>query len=250
MSERRTTDEALGGAIGRLDAWYPPTPSLAPGVIARLETDRASHARPPFPWVAILSRRRLLVLVTIGVLALLALAFGARFVLGATEVRVQPGVTPTGPPIRPAGLGEPLPIGRLSASLPFPLRLPPGPAPEGAYLVRTGSGDAALLVWRASGRYPAVPGTSWGLVLMEADSDAEFVLKNVDRFEDLRYVRVDGRRAFWIDAPHQLIVLTSDGAQTFAVDAGVLIWAEGRVTFRLETSLEPSAAIALAESMS
>ena len=74
-------------------------------------------------------------------------------------------------------------------------------------------------------------------------------MKSVNRFEDLRNVRVDGRPAFWIDAPHELIVFTSDGPRTFLIDANVLIWAEGGVTFRLETTLGAPAAIALAESV-
>lgn len=249
MAERRLADEALGREVARLDPSFPRTPSIVPGVIARLETDRAARTRPPFPRVAIWSRRRLLALAAVGLLALLALAFGARFVIGAAEVRVQPGVSPTGPPLRPGELGEPASIARVAASVAFPLALPTGPGPDAAYLVPTGSGKAALLAWGAGDRYPALPDTGLGLVLMELRSDVELVLKDVNRFDDLREVRVSGRRAFWIHAPHDLIVRTEGGPRTFAIDANVLIWVRDDVTLRLETSLSLPDAIALAETI-
>lgn len=251
MAEIRLTDEALGRALsaaGR-DLAFPPTPSFAPAVATRLEVDRAARSRPPFPRIAIWSRRRVVLLAAIGLLAAIALAFGARFVLGAAEVRVQPGVTPTGPPLGPGALGEPVAVSDVSAAVGFQVALPDGSVPDEAYVVLTDAGRGALLAWNAGDRYAALPETPWGLVLLQLVGDDEIVLKTVDRFEDLLDSRVNGRRAFWIDAPHELFVATEAGDESFTVQGNVLIWAEGLVTYRMETTLRLREAIALAETI-
>ncbi len=188
MADARVPDESLDlalRAIGRTLA-YPPTPALAPAVAWRLEASRAAGRRPPFPRIALWSRRRVLVLAAIGLLAVLALAFGARSVLGAAEVRVHPGLTPSGSPIGPSELGIPASLKDVSTAVGFEIAVPAGPGPDEAYLVsRTGLDDVALLAWTASSRYPALPDTPWGLVLMELTGDEEFLVKDVNRYEDL-----------------------------------------------------------------
>ena len=252
MVDAMSPDESLGLALraaGR-ELAYPPTPPLAAGVAWRLEASGAARHRPPFPRIALWSRRRVLVFAAIGLLAALALAFGVRFVLGAAEVRVRPGLTPSGPPVGPGELGTPVSLEDVSAAVGFEVALPIGPGPDEAYVVsRTGLDDVALLAWAASSRYQALPDTPWGLVLMELTGDEDFLVKDVNRFEDLRRVRVNGGRAFWIDAPHDLTVITANGPETFAVRGNVLIWTRGDVTFRLETSLPLRGAVALAETI-
>jgi hypothetical protein len=229
---------------------YPTTPEVGPAVSWRLEAASAAGRRPPFPHVAVWSRRRTLAAAAAGLLALLALAFGARFVLGAAEVRVVPGTTPSGSPFTPEAIGRPVDVGRISGAVGFAVGLPAGPPPDGAFVVSTtGLDDAALLAWAPSGTYPAIEGTPWGLVLLAVPEKDEFLLKDVNRYDDLREVRVGGRRAYWIDAPHELTLLTADGPTTFSVRGNVLIWQRGDHTYRLETSLGRAAAIALAETV-
>ncbi|MGZ5353286.1 MAG: hypothetical protein ACXWXQ_02465 [Actinomycetota bacterium] len=231
---------------------YPRTPSLAPAVVARLRAESAAGRRRPFATVATWSRRRTLALATVGVLALLAAAFGARFVLGAAQVRVQPGVTPSGPPLGPGDpLGEPVTLRDAREAADFQIRLPSGPEPDAVYLVELEPAErvGVLAAWAPDGRTPALPGTPWALALLQLPDDAETVVKSVDRFEDLEEIDVRGRRAFWIDAPHQLVVVTAAGDRAFTVAGNVLIWSEGGVTFRLETALGRPGAIALAESI-
>jgi hypothetical protein len=251
----RTRPDPLPGALLALadDLAYPPTPGLAAAVGWRLEAAAATGRRPPFPRTALWSRRRLVAVAAVGLLALLALAFGARFVLGAAEVRVQPGITPSGPPFQPSpsgGLGEPVPVDGASAAAGFPVALPAGPPPDEAYVVATeGRVDAILLAWAPSATYPPLPATPYGLLLLETTGDRETIVKNVERFEDLHRVRVAGRIAAWIDAPHELIVLTEEGPSSFSVEANVLIWMRDGVTYRLETALGLRDAIALAETI-
>jgi hypothetical protein len=229
----------------------PQTPALAPAVVARLRADRAARRRPIVPSLALWGRRRTLALAAAAVLGLLALAFGARYVLGAAEVRVQPGVAPSGPPLGPeSALGAPVSLEQIRAAIGFELRLPMGRAPDAAYgFDGPQGGTGALLAWEADRRSPELPGTPWGLVLIELPDDDEAIVKTIERFQDMRQVRVAGGPAFWIDAPHQLVVVTDEGEEAFTVEGNVLIWSEGGVTFRMETALGQGRAIALAESI-
>jgi hypothetical protein len=220
-------------------------------VTARLENERAAGARPAFPGRALWSRRRVLVLAAIGLLAALALAAAARFAIGAIEIRVQRGVTPSAsaPPVTPGALADPLPVEDAMAIAGFEPSLPSGPAPDEAYVVDSPFGDPALLfAWRPSTTYPAVPGTEWGLVLMAFQGDDETVVKSVQAFEDVHPARVDGASAAWIPVPHVLELETERGFQSFSVRGNVLIWEVDDVTYRMETSMDRAQAIALAES--
>jgi hypothetical protein len=251
MSETRMPEDTLAVALrdaGR-DLAYPPTPPISHGVVARLEADRDRRARPRFPVVRLWSRRRVLALVAVGLIGLLALAFAARLVIGAAEIRVQPGVTPSGPPLGPGALGDPVPVERVEREVAFALRVPAGPLPDEAYVFVAAGGNGALLAWEASERYPSLPGTPWGMALIELRTDQGILVKDVGGSDDIQEVRVDGRASFWIDDPHQLHVITHEGSETFRVDGNVLIWTRGDVTYRLETSLGLPEAVALAESV-
>jgi hypothetical protein len=252
MAETRMPEDTLARALrdaGR-DLAYPPTPPISHVVIARLEAEREQRTRPRLRGVALWSRRRVFVLVAVGILGLLlAVAFAARLVIGAAEIRLQPGVTPSGPPLGPGALGDPLSIEGVEREVGFPLRVPAGPPPDEAYVFVSAGGDGALLAWQAGDRYPPLPGTPWGMILVELRTDEGTLVKDVGGFEDIRHVRVESRAAFWLEAPHELHVITDEGSETFRVDGHVLIWTRGAVTYRLETSLELPDAVALAGSL-
>ena len=254
MPDRPMTDERLEAALATLrgDLAFPATPAFGEAVTARLTSERAAGARPRLPSRALWSRRRVLVLVTIGLLAALALAAAARLAIGTIEIRVQRGVTPSPslPPVEPDVLGDPLPAGEAVALAGFEPALPSGPPPDEVYVVDSPFGDPGLIyAWRPSATYPALPGTEWGLVLIAFQGDDETVVKTVQRFEDVHDASVNGERAWWIPVPHVLEIETDRGFETFSVQAKVLIWGVADVTYRLETSLDRASAIALAESM-
>jgi hypothetical protein len=164
--------------------------------------ERSAGRRPPLPGAALWSRRRVVVLVAAGVLAALALAAAARLAIGSIQIRVQPGATPSAslPPVAPGALGEPLSLEAAIARAGFAPALPAGPAPDEAYLVDGGFGDGLglLFAWRQGEAYPALPGTDHGMLLLALQGDAGFVVKTVNRFEDLHRATVAGRQAFWI----------------------------------------------------
>jgi hypothetical protein len=254
MGERPMTTEQVAMALTALSSElaYPATPSMRNAVTARLENERAAGAMPAFPRRALWSRRRVLVLATIGLLAALALAAAARFAIGAIEIRVQPGVTPSAslPPVEPDALGDPVPAGEAFALAGFEPSLPSGPAPDEVYVVDTLFGDPGLLMaWRPSATYPALPGTDWGLVLMAFQGDEETVVKTVQAFEDVHEASVNGASASWIPVPHVLEIETERGSRTFSVRGNVLIWEVDGITYRLETSLDRASALEIARSI-
>jgi hypothetical protein len=254
MADRAMTDEQLSAALTALarDVAFPQTPSIASAVSARLTAERSRGVRPRLPGLALLGRRRVLVLVSVGLLALLALAGATRLAIGAFEVRVQPNAGPSVslPPIEPSAIGNPVSEAETVSRAGFEPALPPGPAPDEVYVIDSGFGDAGILyAWRPSAAYSRIDGTDWGLMLIVAQGDQEFVSKSVDRFDALVDVKVNGDRAFWIPAPHQVSITTDDGSQTFSVTGNVLIWQVGDLSYRLETTLGRAEAIALAESM-
>ena len=253
MADRARTDEQLSAALAALgrDVAFPQTPALASAVTARLTAERGRGVRPRLPGLALLGRRRVLVLAAVGLLALLALAGATRLAIGAFEVRVQPNATPSAslPPVEPSAIGEPVSEAEAVARAGFEPALPPGPAPDEVYVIDTQFGDAGILyAWRPSAAYPAIQGTDWGLMLIVAQGDQEFVSKSVDRFDALVDVQVNGDRAFWIPAPHEVSITTDEGSKTFSVTGNVLIWQVGDLSYRLETTLGRAEAIALAES--
>jgi len=254
MPDRPMSDERLEAALATLrgDLAFPATPAFGEAVTARLTSERAAGARPRLPSRALWSRRRVLVLATIGLLAALALAAAARLAIGTIEIGVQPGVTPPPslPPVEPDVLGDPLPAREAVALAGFEPALPSGPPPDEVYLVDSPFGDPGLIyAWRPSATYPALPDTEWGLVLIAFQGDDETVVKTVQRFEDVHDASVNGERASWIAVRHVLEIETDAGFVTFSVRGNVLIWAVADVTYRLETSLDRASAIALAESM-
>jgi hypothetical protein len=226
----------------------PTTPDVAGGVTSRLLAQRAEGVRPPLPGRALWTPRTRLVAATLVVLALLAVAAGVRYAIGAAEIRVVPEAAPSGPPVAPSSLGDPVPLAAVEEAVGFDVAIPAGRAPDAAY-VSDALDRAAILAWRADERSPELPGTPWGLVVVElARGDDEVLVKEVQAFDDTEEVELDGEPAFWIDAPHELLVVTEDGAERFRVDGNVLIWEAGGITYRLETPLGLAEALEVAAS--
>jgi len=256
MGDHGMRDDPIAAALTALarDVAFPPAPPLAPAVTERLLGDRATGRRPAFPGLALWSRRRLLVAVALGLLAALGIAAAARFAIGAFEIRVQPGVTadPSLSPVEPGDLGAPASVREAEAAVGFDLALPPGDPPDEVHVVeRLGDGPGIVVAWGPGAGAPALDGTGWSLLLMAFPGEADVGLKTVERPEAIRETSVGGRRAFWIDVPHVILLETDDGVLgPYRVEGNVLIWdtAEG-ITYRMETVLPRTEAIALAESL-
>ena len=114
--------------------------------------------------------------------------------------------------------------------------------------------DQVALVWAASDRLPTTTEPGVGLILTQflGTIDDGMFTKILGPGTTVEPVQVGALHGYWITGqPHQFFY---EGPNGF-VDASrrtvgdVLLWADGPITYRLETSLGRDAAIALAESM-
>jgi hypothetical protein len=111
------------------------------------------------------------------------------------------------------------------------------------------------MVWPPSPSNPEIERTGVGLLVTEFQGqvDSGYYEKTLGSGSTLESVTVDGNRGYWISGePHALFYVDKNG--TFVDEARrivgrVLIWADGDLTYRLETSLSRDEAIALAESI-
>lgn len=240
---------ALGASLE-----YPPTPSIAPGVVASLTTQLRLRPRPPFPGLALWPRRRVLLLAAALVLLLAGTALAARLVIGAVEIRVvstpatpRPTDVATGP-----ALGDRVTLAEAERAVSFPVQLPPGLGPPTeVHLADVPFGaPVVVLAWAPDATHPRIEGIPWGTMLMELPAEEEPVaFKELLGSTLFRTVRVSGHDGFWISGPHDLVLRTPQGERRFLVQGNVLLWEDGDTAFRLETALAEGDAIALAETV-
>ena len=252
MAERRTpTDQELERALRALGSSlaYPPTPPLAAPVGARI------RAGAPRPWL-VLPRRRLVALVAVGLLLAGGAAVAAGLAIGAIGFRAVPTLPPGTPPPAEEGpaLGEPTTLVRARAAVDFPVLVPAllGP-PDRVFLDRGPLGDRVVLAWRPREGLPRIGPSPFGAIVMEIGRADGVGVKEV-AFKELRpaeaptFLEVDGHEGAWIRGEHDLVLRTEEGEVRYRVSGRVLIWTDGRVTYRLETMLSRAEALALAGS--
>jgi hypothetical protein len=234
---------------------YPPTPDLA--ARARWRPAQQRFAR---------RRLRLALGLLAALLALLAVpqvraAVARAIQLGAISIRFDE------PTPAPALALSPTPITSLldlagettleqaAPLLPYPIRLPTYPAeigpPDRAFLqVFDRERTMLVLVW-LDPQQPSGVGMSLTMLGSQALADKGFVVKTGS--EILQEVSVGGRRALWLRGPHFLEIQRADGRSGYdlrrLVEGEVLIWADGELTYRLESHLPLAEAIRVAESL-
>jgi hypothetical protein len=227
--------------------------------------------------------RRALVLAVIALLALAAIAGaigiglpGLRFIFGPAPVSPPPSVEPIRSPAPAAGslepsvsgspalgvpgssmgLGERVELADLDARAGFHVRWPNDPAvgpPDAAY-VDDLTGGQVTLVWAATPDLPATlePGVGLLFSQFQGKVDEGFFNKSVDNGTTIQPVTVGGHAGYWLSGdPHMFFWQAADG---FVDDqrrwvGDTLLWSDGEVTFRLETSLGRDAAIRLAQTL-
>ena len=254
------SDELLGRALAETaaDLAWPATPDLGPAVAASIvERERVPGlARPR---LGLPSRRRVLLLVAAAVLVLAAAAVAAKLVidLGAVSVEVIPG-RPTALPSAPAteaDFGIPVSLARAARIAGFDPLVPEAlGTPERVWVDRGAvsyTGDEAarvVLAWRPGPGLPAIPGTTWGAVLMQFEGAADAAVKLV--FEDagtMGPAYVNGTDGYWITGDHELDLLTPSGVHPVRVTGNVLLWNDQGLALRLETRVDKAETIRLAE---
>jgi hypothetical protein len=257
-------------------------PDLATSVRARIESMPAP-GRERGRWLPSLgwwqsggrSARRALVLALVALLAVAAIAGamglglpGLRLILGeppatpvatiapATGAPESPGAGPLG---RRLGLGEPLDLDDpdgLDDRVGFDVRMPDDPdlGPPDAAWIDEGKGGQVTLLWAAGEDLPATSERDVGLLLgqFRGTVDSGLFNKLISGGTVVAPISVDGNRGYWLSGePHVFFWEGPDGlvddARRWVGD--VLLWSDGPITYRLETSLGRDEAIRIAESI-
>jgi hypothetical protein len=219
-------------------------------------------------WVSMRPLRRSLVLAVAAVLLVAALVVAA--VLGVPGIRIvfgpAPSISPS-PTASPSAtssvprlpgstlqLGIPTELAQAAADAGFDPLLPGDPtvgAPDAVYL----EDGRISFVWAASDALPVTAERSVGLVLTEfhARVDAGAYEKMVNAGTRIERVEVSGHDGYWLSGQeHYIFYVDEDGQhhdKSWRVVGDALIWFDGQLTYRLESSLGRDASIAIAESL-
>lgn len=267
-----SADVALVTALVQLGRSIEPDSTFAAELAARLAAQAmpgtTSAGRSGRPERALARRRsstrwrRWMSLAAIVLLALLLLAPPARAELqtliriGAVRIGLAPASSPTRTPqARPAptpltsllDLAGVTTLAQARANAGFPVRLPTYPPDLGApqyVFLQDLNGPMVALVWVD----PAHPSTV-RLSLFEMSSDV-YVYKSPVHV--VTETTVNGQRAVWTEGPY-IVQVFENGQVAYAtrvlVAGHALVWTDGAITYRLETTASLDDAVRIAESL-
>jgi hypothetical protein len=175
---------------------------------------------------------------------------------GSVSTPGPSGTAGAGIPGSGLGLGSTVDLGTLDQQAGFTVKMPAdasiGP-PDSAWVNPALNGQVSL-VWTSSARLPDTNEPGIGLILTAfrgAVSDGWFT-KAIGPGTTFERVRVGGQLGYWVTGDPHLFFY--EGPAGFVEESrrwvgDVLLWADGTITYRLETSLGRDAAIAIAESI-
>jgi hypothetical protein len=239
---------------------YPPTPDISRRVARRLNVPRP-QARRRLAWAAAI----LVVLVSI-LLAVPPVRAQILDFLQVGVVRIFLGPTPTLSPVPPTpsrpgptptlvptptmlpsllDLAGKTTLTEASRQATFPVRLPAYPpdlGPPNYVFLQNMGGSMVVLAWTE----PGSPG-KLRLSLDEFGPDAIMAKKMMP--PAIQSTTVNGQLAYWTSGPHMLELQNGDYGARLLVEGHALIWEEGDITYRLETSLSMEEAVRIAESL-
>jgi len=238
---------------------WPPTPDLAPRVMAGLDERRPARRRA-FP----IARRSL----TLAFVALLLLA-GAAFAalpgvrdavldfFGLEGATVERRTTlPPAPPAGPLELGTATTLDDAAGELGFTPLVPADPgAPDAVYVRRGLPGGELSLAYHARSGLPRARGTRLGLLVTEfrGDINPTYVGKVAGQATTVERLRVDGEPAIWLaGAPHYFFYRSPGGRfveTRLRIAQNVLLLERGGLLIRLEGASGRERALGIARSL-
>ncbi len=271
-TERGDGDEDVSALLQELGAYidYPATPPLASLVGRRLaersiETHvRGSASRSPTG----LSRVAAVIAILLGIV--LTASPGARaavagwFAVPGIELRAgSPSHVVLGHGLQ---LGRSVTLAEARRKVRFPISVPTAPGlktPDAIYLANSDAGKIVSLVYHSRPGIPAAHATHVALLITELRAHADTVY--FTKFFSGRWPRrlyLGRSRGYWIPAAwipsgHLLVPYLSGGqkgtrhfyASNARLAANTLLWQDGDVSLRLESSLSPASAARIARSM-
>ena len=270
--ERELFETQLITIAKRLD--YPRTPDIAGSVMTRLRAStRPGFISRPFVFAQgrTLAWSLTIILVLFSSLMLIPPARAAiiefiqigivRIFPRPTEPPVDVITTPTFDTITPMTATPSVPSSTLIPALSrlagkttlegaqqranYPIVLPTYPPDLGSpdyVFVQNAEGLVTILVWLDPQELEQV------LMSLHIIPPGSWAIDKVQPTV-IRETEVNGQRAVWTVGPYALIYSDGDIDYTRLIDGNVLIWADGDVTYRLETNQTLDEAIKIAESL-
>jgi hypothetical protein len=236
---------------------YPPTPDVAAAVRGRI----AGPVRPSSPVrVRLAWAIALLLLIVAGVLAVpqaRAAVFeiiraGAIIIFAGEPTPAVASPTPLSQDDSSAGTAVFELAGRTTleeaqAQVSFPLRIPLAEGmPAEVYLQKLPDPgldeQVVIMLWRD----PAQP-ERVRLRLHQIGSPY-YGLKQAS-ISAVTQTEVNGQPAYWLEGGHRLLLENGPEQESYFVEGNVLIWADGTITYRLESELSLEEAVHIAESL-
>ena len=160
------------------------------------------------------------------------------------------------PPAAPFLTGRRVSLEEAAAALGEPAQLPHEArvgVPDAIYIGEGGTDEHVQLVYSARDGLPSVDDTDIGLLLTEfrARHELPLVRKSIGAGARITSVDVRGSEAYWIEGPHRLTYTDEDGFhdESSRIAGNALLWQRGAITFRLESALPLSRALAIAETV-
>jgi hypothetical protein len=248
---------------------FPPTPDLVPAVRTRIAARAARRAPVRLPgWRPVLVAAAVVVLLALGLSLLsstvrdtVADAFGVSGIRieFREETPTAIATTPSTPTTPQLDLGRQVSLRDAAARSNLFLAMPDSAVlgqPDQVYLrEQPDGGYLVTLVYLPTETLPPAAETGVGLLLMEFQSTnrVEFMVKGVMGTGQISEVFVNGSRGYWIEGTSTLMLINDASAPCCngpeRPSANVLLWQRGDVTFRMETALTLSEAMAIAESV-
>jgi hypothetical protein len=266
MDDTVMDDAALEAALRRLGTRlaYPETPDFSEWVALEVA---AIGPPPPVPGGLLLLRLRrtvlavaaAVVLVTAGLLTLSPRARAiADDLIHLRGIRVEQvrRLPPAGTELhlgRAVSLAE---AGRLAG---WRIAQPRTLGPPDTVYVTAPAGDprrtVVSLVYRARPGLPAAPETGAALILSEfrgRGADPLMIKKLVGGGTAIDFVTVNTREAYWIAGPHVVVFVDPGGTSLTdlpRLSASTVLWSDGDITYRLESTLGETGALRVANSV-
>jgi hypothetical protein len=243
---------------------YPPTPDIAGPVGRRLAAARPHPARIRLRLAGVVLALLLAVLATLFLVPEARAWVQRIFHIGSVEiVRITPTPTPPVPatpgpaaipptlvPTWAPDLAGATTLAKARATAGIPIRLPSYPPDLGRpdrVFVQDIGGQAVILVWLVPG-HPDQPRLS-----LHALTSGMIARKMVDPSTTVQETTVNGQYAVWVRGPHMLQYRSEQPNDQLRpeklVPGNTLIWTQGTITYRLETSATITEAVKIAESV-
>ena len=250
-------------ALRSIEVAFPETPDVAPFVVARL----AQPTRAPWWQRPVVAAAAVVIAVVIAVVGLVPAArdqvaswLGIR---GVTVETVAPPTSSQQPAAsstttgsrQPAadspvasGLGEGLVLGtevlNVEQVAGFDPLFPSLGRPDRQFVDEQGR---AWFLYAARDGLPETAVAGVGLIVAQFPFDSPGIAKQVFA-EGAEFVEFGDYLSIWVQGPHRLELLESDGSVVDGRSAGnTLLWEQGELTIRIETALPQEQTIAIAE---